>query len=82
MNRFLTVFFVTAFICLAATSGDAVEQRPFQLADIHALKDISDPQISPDGSRIICAVSETSAVSQYGACSFRWQNHRKKANPR
>jgi dipeptidyl aminopeptidase/acylaminoacyl peptidase len=61
MNRFLTLFFLIAFICLAATSGDAVEQRPFQLADLHALKDISDPQISPDGSRIICAVSETSA---------------------
>ncbi len=36
-------------------------QRGMQPADIHSIRDVSDPQISPDGLRIVCSVRETRA---------------------
>jgi dipeptidyl aminopeptidase/acylaminoacyl peptidase len=34
----------------------APERRPFSLEDLHALRDVSDPQISPDGAWVVYTV--------------------------
>ncbi|MEP7272695.1 MAG: hypothetical protein ABI882_14425, partial [Acidobacteriota bacterium] len=34
-------------------------QRGMEPADIHSIKDVSDAQISPNGTQVVCAVSET-----------------------
>lgn len=60
LNHLLVIVIAIAILTLPAFASSA-QKRPAQTADIHSLKDVSDPQISPDATRIVCVVSETSA---------------------
>jgi dipeptidyl aminopeptidase/acylaminoacyl peptidase len=46
-----------AFAAPILAQAPAQERRPFTAEDLHALKDVSDPQISPDGGWIAYTVS-------------------------
>jgi dipeptidyl aminopeptidase/acylaminoacyl peptidase len=45
--------------CLCIVSVAAAQKKPFTIADLYRLKSISAPQISPDGRRIVFAVTES-----------------------
>lgn len=49
-NYLQTTFIV---LLLAFSSGYSAEMHPFSVHDMWAMKRISDPQVSPDGSRIV-----------------------------
>ena len=48
---------LTSFVLLAMTSP-ALANRPMTIDDLLAVKTVSDPQISPDGKRVVYVVSE------------------------
>lgn len=51
-GRFRRIAAATALILAAAASGAAAQNPPLQPADVLALEMATDPQISPDGTRI------------------------------
>lgn len=60
MKRFLPLHLMLFLLLfLASFIMSAAAQRPMQTSDIHALRDIADPQISPDGAHIVCTITET-----------------------
>lgn len=54
-SAILLLMFLLISLCAPAQT-----KRGFQPEDIYALKDVSDAQISPDGSRVVYTVSEVS----------------------
>ena len=59
--KFRKLFFTACLFFLFITAGDAQGPRGIQPSDLHAIKDVADAQIAPDGSRIVFVVGETSA---------------------
>ena len=56
-----TVFFLAALLLLLCPLFVAAQvRRGFQPEDIYALREVSDAQLSPDGSRVVYTVSEVS----------------------
>jgi len=58
MNRLKQLIAVLTFLVVLGV-GSAVAQRPMTPEDILALKQVSDPQVSPDGRWIAYVVSQT-----------------------
>src|SRR5512134_844481 len=56
--------FFAAFLCCAATV--AAETHPFSVADMLAMDRISDPRVSPDGSRVVYTVRTTDVEGNRG----------------
>jgi dipeptidyl aminopeptidase/acylaminoacyl peptidase len=57
VNRFICLL---CLILFCAWPVVAQSKRGFQPADLYALRDVSDAQISPDGSRVVYTISEVS----------------------
>src|SRR5262249_30228137 len=52
-------FSIIAFVLIIVSITSGQTQRGFLPTDLSALKDVSDGQISPDGSKVVYVVSET-----------------------
>jgi dipeptidyl aminopeptidase/acylaminoacyl peptidase len=50
-----------ALILLLILPSMPAQQRRFQATDLYAIKDVSDAQVSPDGTQVVFTVSEVSA---------------------
>ena len=57
MRRFQVWLCCLAVLALAATAPGAAETHPFSVHDMVAFDRISDPQVSPDGRRVVFTVS-------------------------
>ncbi len=51
------LWLILFFFCTAATPAQQSAKRAMTIEDIFALKRVSDPQISPDGARVVYVVS-------------------------
>ena len=52
-RRFLVLVIATVAVCLAAPTLAAQDHRVLTVGDLLDLEDVGDPQISPDGSRVL-----------------------------
>src|SRR4029453_691072 len=55
-----------ACLLLVASSLTAAETRPLRVEDLYALKDVSDPRLSPDGQWVAFAVASLDAKKDKG----------------
>ena len=51
---------------LATQAAIAQDRHPFSVHDMHAMARISDPKVSPDGSRIVFVLRETDFEADRG----------------
>lgn len=58
-RRMTKAFGTVALLCVLASSAAAQSRRPMTFEDFAAVKYVSDPQLSPDGTQILYAVRTT-----------------------
>ena len=57
MRRTITLVTVAALIALVPALTAATDSRRMEIADLHRIVKVSDPQISPDGKSVVCVVA-------------------------
>ncbi|MGE5237159.1 MAG: prolyl oligopeptidase family serine peptidase [Acidobacteriota bacterium] len=71
MRQFIRVF---AIVTLVGAVAHSAEKRPFTIADHYRVIGVSDPQVSPDGRRIVYVATHTELASATRWSELRMMN--------